>query len=50
MYVYVVYFEGAYGMQIEKIFKNHKRAEAYAEKLNAENWQYYFRVKKYSVE
>lgn len=50
MKVYIVYFNSAYGMQIEKIFKKREDAEAYANKLNQENWMYNFRVKKYSVE
>ena len=50
MKVYIVYFNGAYGMEIEKVFKKREDAEAYADKANQENWMYQFRVKKYSVE
>ena len=50
MKVYIVYFEGAYGMQIEKVCRKREDAEAYADKANQENWLYKFKVKKYSVE
>ena len=49
MKIYIVYFESAYGMQIEKIFKKEEDAEDYADKLNKKNWMYRFKVKRYSV-
>lgn len=47
MWVYIVVFDGAYGMQIEKVFTSKPKAEALANHMNKIFPCYCYEVKEY---
>lgn len=49
MTVYVVLIDGAYGAQIEKIFTDKSKAEAYRAELQSKNHCYYFYIEEHQV-
>lgn len=49
MTVYVVLVDGAYGAQIEKIFTDKSKAEAYRAELQKQHSCYYFYIEEHEV-
>ena len=47
MWVYIVVFDGAYGMQIDEVFTSEHKAYERAKEMNKELSGYCFEVKKY---
>jgi hypothetical protein len=47
MWVYIVVFEGAYGMQIDGVFTSKAKANYHAEEMNKRCSPYCFEVKEY---
>lgn len=50
MKVYVVVFEGAHGLEIDKIFADKEKARRWADKQNAEYYLYHHEIREFSVE
>lgn len=50
MKVYVVVFEGAYGLQIDKIFIDRQKAYHWVNKRNAENYAYHYEIQEFFAE
>ena len=50
MWVYIVIFEGAYGMQIDKVFTNLEKAVEYTKNKNETDYTYNYEMKKYFAE